>query len=601
MPHQTSLLGNYLTIAAVALVIALTASCSGVLPASEPSPLRDIGVDITNERDALMSSASPVDRGRDPRDANVLRISAFGCGIPDPAVDWWRTHGDFDTPAVVPEIHAALMRFTDDPKNPVDLELAQSYSRSNDGKVFTFILRPALKFSDGSPLTAKHVKQSWERALRKSTGRSAANLHLGNIVGADAVANGESQQLDGVVPIDDRTLEIRLTAPIQALPLNLADPVTAVVKPDNLDRWDHLWSNSTDPYAQTRVATTTEGNDLPIGSGPFALASYNENDEGACCTLVRNDHYWGMKPALDAVTVSNQIIANANSYEEIRESQLDAIVKGDIDLAHLPPFLDTDTSNSATNYRVQTVNTPPFVVYIALNPEFEPLHLPEVRRALATAADRVDLLRGTPFQPANRIFHNHIARGLEPDPPNTDSHGLNSNLLTDLPEAHGLPVQYLRHDLYPVVEGLFHQWGRTTGIHFAISHEESGHPADPADTGSYAAVVVEHEVAAPDPYQSLAIFDDLFSTQSAEWLAFRHELEKTAIEQDVAARRRMLANVERFLIENALVVPVLYDTETAVIAIQPRVLGLTGTSFSSSVFRTVWLDQPITTISPNPQ
>ena len=64
------------------------------------------------------------------------------------------------------EIFAGLTTFTPDESNPVQLDMATSHTVSSGGSVHTFILRPGLKFSDGSPLTASDFKWSWERALR---------------------------------------------------------------------------------------------------------------------------------------------------------------------------------------------------------------------------------------------------------------------------------------------------------------------------------------------------------------------------------------------------------------------------------------------------
>ena len=43
--------------------------------------------------------------------------------------------------------------------------MAESYTVSEDGTVYTFTLREGLKWSDGSPLTAKDFEYSWKRVL----------------------------------------------------------------------------------------------------------------------------------------------------------------------------------------------------------------------------------------------------------------------------------------------------------------------------------------------------------------------------------------------------------------------------------------------------
>ena len=42
---------------------------------------------------------------------------------------------------------------------------AESWERSEDGRTWTFHLRPDLRWSDGSPLTSKDFVFAWQRAL----------------------------------------------------------------------------------------------------------------------------------------------------------------------------------------------------------------------------------------------------------------------------------------------------------------------------------------------------------------------------------------------------------------------------------------------------
>ena len=179
-----------------------------------------------------------------PTHGGVLSAPMIMCPPPDPAIDAASSQLDFSSPSLVTEIHAGLARIVDDSVAPFELELADSYNVDLTGLEYEFVLRNDLKFSDGTPLTSGDFKWSWERALKKSDAGSRARDVFGLVEGADAVILRESDDLTGVMAIDDRTLRVRLTNPRADFPALLADPVASVLKKDNALSWGIQWSNS---------------------------------------------------------------------------------------------------------------------------------------------------------------------------------------------------------------------------------------------------------------------------------------------------------------------------------------------------------------------
>ena len=232
-----------------------------------------------------------------PRRGGVLTAPMINCPPPDPAIDTASVQFDFSSPSLVTEIHAGLTRIVDDSTSPFLLELADSYNVSADGLEYEFVLRNDLKFSDGSPLTAGEFKWSWERALKKSDAGGRARDVFGLVEGADAVILRESEDLTGVVVIDDRTLRVRLTNPRADFPALLADPVASVLKKDNALSWGIEWSNS---GMSSLTVPFSEWN-MPAGAGPFRLVAYWDEISGARCPIARNPHYWGEPAYLDGV------------------------------------------------------------------------------------------------------------------------------------------------------------------------------------------------------------------------------------------------------------------------------------------------------------
>ena len=232
-----------------------------------------------------------------PLSGGVSAVPMIVCPAPDPAIDSATDRFDFSSPSLVTEIHAGLTRIVDDPISPFELELADTYDVDREGLEYEFVLRNDLKFSDGSPLTSGDFKWSWERALKKSDAGSRARDVFGLVEGADAVILGDSEDLNGVEVIDDRTLRVRLTNPRADFPALLADPVASVLKKDNVLSWGTEWTNSGSSSQSGRFSTYN----MPVGARPFRLVDYWEGTSGGRCPIARNPNYWGKPAYLEGV------------------------------------------------------------------------------------------------------------------------------------------------------------------------------------------------------------------------------------------------------------------------------------------------------------
>jgi peptide/nickel transport system substrate-binding protein len=139
--------------------------------------------------------------------------------------------------------------------------LATKWSTNSRADIWTFTIRPGVKFHDGSPLTADDVVYTYK-------------LHTNPKGSANALsAFGGVLLPDGVVKKDDHTVEFHLTAPNGNFPyLTSSDNYNLIILPNNYD--PAKWANSF------------------IGTGPFKLASYRPK---AGASFTRNQSYWGAK------------------------------------------------------------------------------------------------------------------------------------------------------------------------------------------------------------------------------------------------------------------------------------------------------------------
>ena len=86
--------------------------------------------------------------------------------------------------------------------------LCTDYTVSEDGLTYDFTLRDGVEFSNGSALTASDVQYTFERLLK--AGEENMDIPL-EVQGADAVASGEADSLEGFQTADDTHFSITLS------------------------------------------------------------------------------------------------------------------------------------------------------------------------------------------------------------------------------------------------------------------------------------------------------------------------------------------------------------------------------------------------------
>lgn len=169
-------------------------------------------------------------------------------------------------------VYAGLMTFDGTAYIP---ELAKEYSVSEDGKVYTFILKDKLKFHDGKPLTAYDVAFTVELVQNSSVKSPLRSEWLGVSVEAP----------------NEKTVRFTLENSYAGF-LRVA---TLGILPE------HIWGTLT-----PEQLNFNEHNIQAIGAGPFMITSVNKNKLGIPekITLKRNSHYSLEKPYLKTISLS---------------------------------------------------------------------------------------------------------------------------------------------------------------------------------------------------------------------------------------------------------------------------------------------------------
>ena len=237
---------------------------------------------------------------------------------------------------------------------------------SRDGRTYTFTIRPGLRFSDGSTVTAAAFKRAFERAASPDQG-SPAIAFMHDVVGADQRNEGKASAVSGVTA-KGQTLTIRLTHANPTFLAEIAMPFFAAVKPS--------------------MAVDRQGISVYPSAGPYRIAS---RTNGSQVVLERNRFYQGHRPANpDRIVITTNTDVN-QSLLQVRAGQID------YDQYGLPPTAHDDLSRQFGvkkggdgRYFVNTgINT----VYLALNTSRPALQKLNLRKAVNHAIDRPALLR----------------------------------------------------------------------------------------------------------------------------------------------------------------------------------------------------------------
>ncbi len=258
--------------------------------------------------------------------------------------------------------------------------LCTEWSVSGDGLTYDFTLRDGVVFSNGSALTASDVGYSFERLLLIANQNTDIPLE---VVGGEALMNGEADSLEGFRVLDDTHFSVTLNAPNAGFLAELSAPAMSIV-----DRETMSDGFGTEP-AET------------IGSGPYVITEWVSNDH---YTLVYNDRYWGETPSVRELIV--RVIPDAGTQSLMYRS-------GELDLLDLQS-LDSAVVESVykTEYADRIVSTPKVgLTYLTFNQNSEYLSDVRVRKAIGMAID-VDLLIQSIFSGNARRENGIIPTGI---------------------------------------------------------------------------------------------------------------------------------------------------------------------------------------------
>jgi len=250
---------------------------------------------------------------------------------------------DLESLEVAEQVYSRLVRFAPGRLEP-EPDLATSWTVSADGTVWTFELRPNVKFHDGTPVDAEAVVFSFERQIIPEHPN-----HEPDFVWTRAYHNIRRVRADGPLRV-----QFEIDRPYAPFLANLAMGPAAIVSPTAVRKWGHEFGRH------------------PVGSGPFRFVEWIPGDR---ITLERNPTYWDQL----ARTRYLVLLAMPDSKQRLQALESGAadviqqLAPDELPLVRLHPDLRLVMAPAA------------LVSYLAMNTQRRPLNDPRIRRAIAHA------------------------------------------------------------------------------------------------------------------------------------------------------------------------------------------------------------------------
>ncbi|TAK09123.1 ABC transporter substrate-binding protein [bacterium] len=255
--------------------------------------------------------------------------------------------------------YSTLLRF--DPQNYPKIvgDVAESWNVSKDGLTYTFKIRKDVKFHDGSPLTAKDVKATYDKIIFPPEGVASARKASYAVVTVIGVPTGFGE----IGTPDDYTVVFQLKHPSASFLANLASPWNFIYKAEILAK-DPRW------YEKN-----------VMGSGPFVFVEYVS---GSHWVGKKNPSYYMKgRPYLDgykAVFIRD----TAPRVAAVRSGQALIEFRG------FNPAAREDIVKAAGDKVVVQESPWTCNLTVVINTEKKPFDDPRVRRALTLAIDRYE-------------------------------------------------------------------------------------------------------------------------------------------------------------------------------------------------------------------
>lgn len=291
-----------------------------------------------------------------PKDTFVMAKAIDDMITADPAEIYEFTGGEVGT-----NVYDRIMRFeAEDLTKLVGGAVETEYNLSDDGKTFTFKVRPGQKFHSGNPLTAADIAFSLQRVVKLNLTPAFLITQFGwtpeNVDGLVKAVDPETFQMT-IVNDFSPSLVLNLLTSVVASVVDMKEVMAHEKMVDGKSDFGHEWLKMNS-----------------AGSGAFSMKSWKPNET---IVLEANPDYRLGAPKVKRVVIRH--VAEAASQRLLLE-------KGDVDIAR---NLTADQVKGLEGNADIVVNQYPSAdtYYMALSQKDERLANPKVRQAIRWLVD----------------------------------------------------------------------------------------------------------------------------------------------------------------------------------------------------------------------
>lgn len=362
----------------------------------------------------------------------------------------------------IPEYHLQMAVFEGlIAKHPKTLEampaVADSWTISDDGTIYTFHIRDTAKWSDGDKLTAYDFEYSWQRVLQPEIG-SEYTTDFFVIQNAEAYYKGEIKDFKqvGIKALDESHFQVVLKFPVSYFLLQMDNFAMYPVQKKTIEKFKAFKERGT---GWTRPENF-------VGNGPFIIKEWIPS---VIFSVKRNPYYW------DAANVRlNEVhfYPYENLLLEERMFKAGQVHKTEfLPSAKIEKYLHSPAYHSYSYYGAY---------YYVFNTKVKPLDDVRIRKALAYSIDRESLVKNVTKGGQAPAFH------YTPDNPYgytarakfSYDIALAKKLLADagFPNGEGFPkleLTYNTHaDHLKVALAIQQMWKKNLGIDITLRNLE---------------------------------------------------------------------------------------------------------------------------------